>query len=37
MGKLITVLELLSPVNKLHKQGREEYEWRRGYVFLQLD
>ena len=25
-GKLITLLELLSPVNKLHKQGREEYE-----------
>ena len=32
-GKLITVLELLSPVNKLHKQGREEYERKRGYVF----
>ena len=28
-GKLITVLELLSPVNKLHKQGREEYERKR--------
>ena len=32
-GKLITVLELLSPVNKLHKQGREEYERKRSYVF----
>ena len=32
-GKLITILELLSPVNKLHKQGREEYERKRGYVF----
>ena len=32
-GKLITIVELLSPVNKLHKQGREEYEYQRGYVF----
>lgn len=32
-GKLVTILELLSPVNKLHKQGREEYERKRGYVF----
>jgi hypothetical protein len=32
-GKLITVLELLSPVNKLHKQGREEYERKRGHIF----
>jgi len=32
-GKLITVLELLSPVNKLHRQGREEYERKRGDVF----
>jgi hypothetical protein len=31
-GKLITIVELLSPVNKLHKQGREEYERQRGYV-----
>src|SRR5712692_10448626 len=30
-GKLITILELLSPVNKLHR--REEYERKRGYVF----
>jgi hypothetical protein len=32
-GKLITIVELLSPVNKLHGQGREEYERKRGYVF----
>jgi hypothetical protein len=32
-GKLITILELLSPVNKLHRQGREEYERKRGHVF----
>jgi len=32
-GKLITVLELLSPVNKLRKQGREAYERKRGDVF----
>lgn len=32
-GKLVTVLELLSPVNKLHKQGREDYERKRGYIF----
>src|SRR4029453_16019374 len=32
-GKIITVLELLSPANKLHRQGREEYERKRGYVF----
>jgi hypothetical protein len=32
-GKLITIVELRSPVNKLHKQGREEYERKRGSVF----
>jgi hypothetical protein len=32
-GKLITVPELLSPVNKLQRQRREEYERKRGYVF----
>jgi Protein of unknown function (DUF4058) len=32
-GKLITILELLLPVNKLHTQGREDYERKRGYVF----
>jgi hypothetical protein len=35
-GKLVTVLELLSPVNKLHRQGREEHERKRGYVFRSL-
>jgi hypothetical protein len=35
-GKLVTILELLSPVNKLHQQGREEYERKRGYVFSSL-
>jgi hypothetical protein len=32
-GKLVTILELLSPVNKLHRQGREDYERKRGSVF----
>ena len=32
-GKLITIVELLSPVNKLHEQGREAYERKHGYVF----
>ena len=32
-GKLVTILELLSPVNKLHKQGREDYERKRGSIF----
>jgi hypothetical protein len=32
-GKLVTVLELLSPGNKLHRQGREEYERTRRYIF----
>jgi hypothetical protein len=32
-GKLVTILELLSPVNKLHRQGREEYARKRGYIF----
>jgi hypothetical protein len=32
-GKLITIVELRSPVNKLHRQGREEYERKRGDVF----
>jgi uncharacterized protein DUF4058 len=31
-GKLITILKLGSPVNKLHKQGREEYKRKCGYV-----
>jgi Protein of unknown function (DUF4058) len=32
-GKLITIVELLSPVNKLHRQGRDGYERTRGYIF----
>jgi hypothetical protein len=32
-GKLVTVLELLSPANKLHNQGREEYERKRDQIF----
>jgi hypothetical protein len=32
-AKLVTILELLSPVNKLNKQGREDYERKRDHVF----
>lgn len=32
-GKLVTVVELLSPVNRLNQQGREAYERKRGHVF----
>lgn len=32
-GRLVTLLELLSPANKLHHQGRAEYEDKRGHVF----
>jgi hypothetical protein len=32
-GKLVAIVELLSPVNKLHQQGREAYERKYGYVF----
>jgi hypothetical protein len=32
-GRLVTLLELLSPVNKLHHQGRAEYEEKRAHVF----
>lgn len=31
--KLVTILELLSPANKLHPQGREEYERKRDHIF----
>lgn len=31
--RLVTVLELLSPANKLHNQGREEYERKRDQIF----
>jgi len=33
-GKLVTVIELLSPANKLHPEGREQYERKRGHIFL---
>jgi Protein of unknown function (DUF4058) len=32
-GTLVTTLELLSPVNKLHTQRRQEYEQKRDQVF----
>jgi hypothetical protein len=32
-SKVITVMELLSPANKLYPQGREEYELKRGQIF----
>jgi hypothetical protein len=32
-GRLVTILELLSPVNKLIGRGREAYEEKRAHVF----
>ncbi len=32
-GKLVTILELLSPANKLHEAGRQQYEEKRAHVF----
>ena len=32
-GKLVTILELLSPANKLHDEGRRQYEQKRDSVF----
>lgn len=32
-GKLITIIELLSPANKLMGQGRKEYEEKRAHIF----
>jgi hypothetical protein len=32
-GTLVTILELLSPVNKLHGKGRQDYEQERDRVF----
>ncbi len=32
-GKLVTILEVLSPVNKLHGEGRPQYEEKRDGVF----
>ena len=31
--QLVTIIELLSPANKLHKLGREEYETKRDQIF----
>lgn len=32
-GKLVTILELLSPANKLHEEGRKQYLQKRDHVF----
>lgn len=32
-GELVTIIELLSPANKLMGQGRKEYEEKRAHVF----
>ena len=32
-GKLVTILEALSPANKLHEEGRRQYEEKRNSVF----
>ncbi len=32
-GELITIIELLSPANKLMGQGRKEYEEKRAHIF----
>jgi len=32
-GKLVTVIELLSPANKLHAEGRKVYEEKRSRIF----
>jgi len=32
-GKLVTILEVLSPANKLHDGGRRQYEEKRGGIF----
>jgi len=31
-GVLVTIVELLSPTNKLHRDGREQYEQKRAHV-----
>lgn len=31
-GKVVTIIELLSPGNKLHSKGREEYEGKRATI-----
>jgi hypothetical protein len=32
-GMLVTILEFLSPVNKLHAKGRQDYQEKRGHIF----
>jgi hypothetical protein len=32
-GELVTIIELLSPANKLHRQGRKDYEEKREIIF----
>ncbi len=32
-GQVVTVMELLSPANKLHDKGREDYERKRAHIF----
>lgn len=32
-GKIVTIIELLSPANKLHRQGRKDYEEKRELIF----
>lgn len=34
IGTLVTLLELLSPANKLHEDGRNQYQQKRTHVFL---
>lgn len=33
-GDVVTIMELLSPANKLHDQGRKQYEEKRSQVFF---
>ena len=33
-GKLVTILELLSPANKLYEEGRDQYQRKRAHVLL---
>ena len=33
-GKLVTIMELLSPANKLHEEGRKQYQQKRDHVLL---
>ena len=33
-GKLVTILELLSPVNKLNDEGRQQYLQKRSHILL---